>query len=139
MLSQSSRAPELKTQPSILVVGEYEALNEFLGLALAESVPCRVEIVASDMQALEVAPTRAPDLLIIDFDLPHLNGFQLDTQLRLHQVLQRVPTILLNVDPAFPNRDDPCLFCLPELFELNELLFLVKSLLLLSDRLRSQR
>lgn len=139
MRSEPLFSPEPQKPPTILLIGEDEALNTFLIMVLTDIVQRQFTCVSSCVQALHVAPTHAPDLIIIDSNLQRRSGFHLSKQLHTKQTLEHVPTLLLNTDLPLVQSKNPCLFCLQEAFGLHELLFLVTSLLLISHHLRSLR
>ena len=57
--------------------------------------------VADGHRAIEVAVQKVPDLILIDLELPGLNGLSVAKELRLHPELRVVPIIIISGhDPA---------------------------------------
>jgi len=57
--------------------------------------------VADGHRAIEVAVQQVPDLILIDLELPGLNGLSVARELRLHSELRVVPIIIISGhDPA---------------------------------------
>lgn len=56
-----------------------------------------LEVIAAHdgRQALELAKSECPDLLIIDYQMPGLNGLEVCLQLRAEARTVRIPTIML--------------------------------------------
>jgi CheY-like chemotaxis protein len=73
----ASTSPE----PKVLVVDDHhdgaETLGEFLRL-----LGCQVRLAYSGEEALDVAPKFAPDLVILDIEMPGLNGLETARRLR---------------------------------------------------------
>jgi two-component system, OmpR family, response regulator len=58
-----------------------------------------VEIAANREQVLSrVRRTPLPDLMLVDVQLPDLNGFDLLSRLKLHDALKAIPVIMLTAD-----------------------------------------
>jgi DNA-binding response OmpR family regulator len=55
-----------------------------------------VLLAADGREGLEVASARVPDLVLVDFVMPHMNGFQLCQALRAIDNLARVPVVLMS-------------------------------------------
>jgi CheY-like chemotaxis protein len=53
-------------------------------------------LVNDPYQALLVATQRKPDLFLIDYNLPYMNGVELYDQLHVLEGLEEVPAILLS-------------------------------------------
>jgi CheY-like chemotaxis protein len=66
----------------VLVVDDHhdgaETLGEFL-----QVLGCEVHIAHTGMEALDVAPTLHPELVILDIEMPGLSGFETARRLRL--------------------------------------------------------
>src|SRR5438552_192903 len=50
---------------------------------------------ASGREALELIGTKAPDLLILDLMLPHLDGLEICRRVRAHEKTAHIPIIML--------------------------------------------
>lgn len=55
-----------------------------------------VELAVDGRDGLEVATAMVPDLVLLDFVMPHMNGFQLCQALRAVDNLARVPVVLMS-------------------------------------------
>ncbi|QRZ61024.1 MtrAB system response regulator MtrA [Rothia sp. ZJ932] len=75
----------------ILVVDDDEALAEMVGIVLAQE-GYETEVCATGDQALDAYLTHRPDLVLLDFMLPGMDGIEVCAQLRQHT---DVPIIML--------------------------------------------
>ncbi|HEV3007456.1 MAG TPA: response regulator transcription factor [Burkholderiales bacterium] len=78
----------------ILVVEDEEVMRELLRLHLS-SAGYTVEVVEDAIGAGYAVLKRAPDLIICDVEMPHMDGFQLVAALRADDTLPRLPVIFL--------------------------------------------
>lgn len=62
----------------------------------------RVAAAGSGPEALEAAKREVPDLILLDVDMPQMNGFEVCRRLRAHGKTQQVPILFLSglVDPS---------------------------------------
>jgi two-component system sensor histidine kinase ChiS len=84
----------LKHPPLILLVDD-EPVNITLLECLLRSEGYDTVSATSGMQALTLAKTLNPDLVVLDIMMPEMNGFEVCQQLREHPNLQTLPIIFL--------------------------------------------
>ena len=70
----------------ILLVDDQREIRSIAGLALGKLGRFELHVCASGQEALEVAPDFAPDLLILDMNMPDLNGVETLERLRARGV-----------------------------------------------------
>ena len=51
---------------------------------------------ANGQEAIELAMQTAPDLLVLDVQMPRMNGYEVCRQVREHEMLSETPVILLS-------------------------------------------
>jgi serine phosphatase RsbU (regulator of sigma subunit) len=92
--SPSARAPDAPSR--ILIVDDDPAALRLLGLGL-ESAGFAVETAGSGEAALAAIAQRAPDAVVLDFEMPGLNGVEVCAQIRAAEALQvkELPVIML--------------------------------------------
>jgi CheY-like chemotaxis protein len=90
---------------TIMVVDDYEDLRRITHLAL-ESLGYRVVEAASGEEAVELAQTELPDLIIMDLNMPHLDGFAAIHRIRRLLGLRDVPVIAFSAHSAKDVRED---------------------------------
>jgi putative two-component system response regulator len=79
--------------PSILVVDDNLANLQYVRSQLSDSY--RVALAKSGPQALSMAARNLPDLILLDIDMPGMDGFETMESLKRHAALSRVPVIYL--------------------------------------------
>lgn len=79
----------------ILVVEDDEAMRDLLRLHLS-SAGYTVEVAEDAIAAGYAVLKGAPDLIVCDVLMPHMDGFELVTALRADATLPRMPVIFLS-------------------------------------------
>jgi len=78
----------------ILIVADDSAVREALSSSLADE-GCEIDYAAKGTQALKLAAQSMPDLVLLDADIPDMNGLDVCRHLRLDPLLAEVPIILI--------------------------------------------
>ena len=89
---------ELPGRPRILVVEDEPELRASITRFLS-CFDCDVAEAGSGREALEAAARHAPDLIILDFGLPDMNGFELLRRLRSQHDFATTPMLMLTGTP----------------------------------------
>jgi DNA-binding response OmpR family regulator len=112
----------------ILVVEDDENTRYALWLLLSEADRYYPMLVNDPYQALLVATQSKPDLFLIDYRLPHMNGIELYDRLHARQGLEDVPAIVLSAMRGEWQQElqDRHLAGLEKPFGMNELLALIE-------------
>ncbi|MDQ3036194.1 MAG: response regulator, partial [Myxococcota bacterium] len=79
----------------ILVVDDSTTVRRVVERTLREA-GFEVCLAADGREGLDVASAKVPDLVLVDFVMPHMNGFQLCQALRSIDNLARVPIVLMS-------------------------------------------
>ena len=74
-------------------------MAELLRLALIEGLGLEAEVVANGALVIDSATARRPDLLMLDVELPGLNGLDVFALLRSDPHWQGVPVLFLTALP----------------------------------------
>ncbi len=82
-------------KPIILVAEDSEDGREMLEMMLRLK-GYDVVVAADGLQAVELALTKVPDLILLDLELPQLNGLAVTKNLRRHPKLKAVPIIVIS-------------------------------------------
>ncbi|MGZ8711387.1 MAG: ATP-binding response regulator, partial [Thermoanaerobaculia bacterium] len=88
-----SRAPRDEARPEVLVIEDDAALLDVMSAQL-RATGLRVRTARSGWTALAAVSDRAPALIILDIDLPDLDGFGVVAELRNHPAYRRVPLLV---------------------------------------------
>jgi CheY-like chemotaxis protein len=85
----------LPWKPTILVAEDSADSREMMRVLL-EIKGYQVISAENGIRALEVAITTPPDVVLLDLELPQLDGLAVTRNLRLHPKLKRVPIIIVS-------------------------------------------
>jgi signal transduction histidine kinase/CheY-like chemotaxis protein len=88
--------------PHVLVADDVMATTIMLQ-RLFEIEGYRVTSVHNGVEALEAARSLLPDLLLLDIDMPYMNGFEVLRQLRETPVTANIPTIIITASGEWPS------------------------------------
>lgn len=78
----------------ILIVEDDAAFAQFLCNAISSETPHQPVHVTDSKQALHVIKEVTPNLIILDYHLPNMNGIDLYDLLHQHKELEHIPTIM---------------------------------------------
>jgi diguanylate cyclase (GGDEF)-like protein len=84
---------------SILVVDDSPNLHKLVRTYL-EGEPLSIHSAYNGTEAMEVAVTLKPDLILLDVDMPDLNGFEVCRWLKTNAVTNSLPIIFLTADTS---------------------------------------
>jgi len=94
-------AAPAKPRPSILVVEDFAMLRSSVMLWLEQRFPwCCIHGVESGEEALEHARAKRPDLVLMDLDLPGINGFEATSRMKLHAPEAAVVMLTMHDTPG---------------------------------------
>jgi len=92
--------PQIKAIPTILVAEDSADGREMMQMLLGLK-GYQVLGAANGLEAVEVAIARRPDLILIDLQLPKLDGLGVTRNLRRHPKFRKTPIIIVSGhDPA---------------------------------------
>lgn len=119
---------EAKTT-TILVVEADADIGSHLLEALSQKASYQVVLLTHSLQALQVARSIKPDLFILNYHLPEINGRELYDQLHAIKGLKHVPAIMVGADLPEQEVEQHRIVGLKKPFEMNELLEAIQSAL----------
>jgi CheY-like chemotaxis protein len=90
----------------VLIVEADAEIGPLLVQAINEETPYQAFLVTHAIQALQIAREITPDLLLLDYQLPDIDGFELYKKLHGMEKLKDIPAILITVSTSFPLRDN---------------------------------
>ena len=79
---------------TILIVDDEKHILKVLEFSLAES-GCAIETASSGAEALRKAASHTIDLLLIDYQMPGMNGFETVHELKNNEKYAELPVIML--------------------------------------------
>ena len=116
-------------EKTILIVEDDAAIGELLRLFLSEETPHQTILVSDADQALNIIKDIAPNLFLLDYRLPRMNGKQLYDQLHATKGLEHIPTIMTSTHTLEHEVQEPDVIVCIKPFDLDELLQTVEKLL----------
>lgn len=115
---------------TILLVEDDADIGEFIAQALNDETPYTILHVVDGPRALEAVASVKPDLFILDYQLPGMNGIELHD--RLHEVkgFGKIPTLIISANvPSRKEMQQRQITFLKKPFDLNDLFKAIEKLL----------
>ena len=81
---------------TILIVEDDPGIGQYLSLAISHETPYQSLLVTHSVRALEVVKHIRPNLFLLNYRLPCLNGVELYDQLHLTAGLETIPAIIMS-------------------------------------------
>ncbi|GAA0694868.1 hypothetical protein GCM10009104_23000 [Marinobacterium maritimum] len=95
--SDSAQALEVQAEERRVLYIEDNPANQRLMIDLFEDIPgCELECVATAEEGIERACSEPPDLILMDIDLPGMNGFQAQQLLQRNPLTGSIPVIAIS-------------------------------------------
>ena len=114
---------------SILVVEDDSDIGLFLVQAISQETPHQALLVTDGFQALKAIASIKPNLFILDYWLPSMNGIELYDRLHATRGLEDVPTIMISAQLPRRELHKRNIHSLNKPLELDEFLRLIERLL----------
>jgi len=117
---------EVKT---IVIVEDDESIGEFLLQAIQKETPYQAVLASHGFEALTMVHTLKPNLLILDYDLPDMNGITLYDTIHAIKALETLPALIITAQAVYKEVKARRLPLLKKPFELTDLLNQIERLL----------
>lgn len=114
---------------TILVVEDDAGIGSFLVQAITQETPHRALLVADSLEALKLIPEIEPGLLILDYQLPYLNGIELYDRLQNIDHVKSIPTMMISARLPLRDLHTRHIIGLKKPFELEEFFNLIEKLI----------
>lgn len=129
-MSQDQRVvSDLDTIKTILIVEDDDHIGEFLERVISEETPYKPLVVTDGFEALKVTHDLKPNLFLLDYLLPRMDGIELYDQLHAMKGFQDIPAIIISANVPRYELEKRSLVGLRKPLELSELLKQIQSLL----------
>lgn len=89
----------------ILIVEDSSAMRAFVRAALEEGGNAEVHEAASGFEALRVLPRRQFDLVIVDVNMPDINGLELVSFMRRSDPHRETPLLIISTEASARDRE----------------------------------
>ncbi len=117
------------TYKTILIIEDDASIGACLVEAIVEETPYLAFYVTDSLHALQVVEDLKPDLLVIDYRLPHMNGLELYDRIHAQRVLDDIPGIIISAELPVRETQKRHLIGMQKPFDLDELLNTINQLL----------
>ena len=81
---------------TILIVEDDADIGEFLERVISDETPYHALLVSNGFEALKITYDLKPDLLLLDYQLPGMNGIELYDRLHTTREREALPAIMLS-------------------------------------------
>ncbi len=113
----------------ILIVEDDAPFGDFLFQAFIQETHHQPILVTDGIQALNTLKEVTPDLIILDYNLPTMNGLELYDLLHEQKALEHIPTIMASAGVLEHNFQGRPIIGISKPVSLNKLLDLVAELM----------
>jgi CheY-like chemotaxis protein len=86
---------EAMTGKKVLLVEDYDASRGFMSFLLSTE-GCQVIEAVNGVEAVELAKSESPDLILMDLFMPQLDGVQATAAIRNDQATRDIPIIIIS-------------------------------------------
>lgn len=117
------------TDKTILLVEDDIDLSECIVAAIETVTSYQVVLVPDGFEALKIASTLKPDLFLLDYHLPNMDGLELYERLHTTRGLEAIPTLFLTAYPFSLAIRGRKIISMKKPFEFDELLQVIRELL----------
>lgn len=93
-----SKEKQKRQSTIILIVEDNLDIREFLALTLQVEIDADVLLAEDATHTLKIAETITPDLFILDYHLPDMNGLKLAEHLSTFPHCARIPMLLMSAN-----------------------------------------
>lgn len=114
---------------TIMIVEDDTYIGTFLVEAITGETPYRAFLVANGSQALEALRSLKPNLLILDYHLPGIDGLELYDRVHAVPEMQQIPAIMMSARLPQRELERRSIVGMNKPFDLDDFLQQVKSLL----------
>ncbi len=116
---------------TILLVEDDLSIGSFLVEAITQETPYRAIVATDSHTALKLVRHFKPDLFILDYGLPGMNGLELYDRLHINKELAVLPAILITANRHLPQHliQQRHLIAFLKPFDLDTLLATIETLL----------
>ena len=124
------------TEPvkTILIVEDDDHISEFLERVISEETTYKPLVVTDGFEALKVTQEVKPNLFVLDYHLPGMDGIELYDRLHAEKAFQDIPALIISARLPKRELDKRSLAGLHKPLELSELLQKIEEVLESSER-----
>ena len=115
---------------TIFIVEDDETIGALLVQTIEQETPYRAVLASDGFQALKMLPTVQPDVLLLDYGLPDMNGLEFYDTIHAVKALKHLPVLIVSAQAARIQKEVRArqLLLLQKPFELTTLLEAIERL-----------
>ena len=121
--------PKRAAEKTILIVEDDTYISEVLVLVISQETPSQALFVPDAFQALVTINDIKPDLFLLDYHLPRMNGIELYDRLHTTQGLEHVRAIMISANLPQQEIRQRQIVGIPKPFGLDDLLNTIENVL----------
>ena len=91
---------DLTATKMIFIVEDDEAVGALLVQAIELETSYQAVLASDGFQALKMLRTVKPDVLLLDYGLPDMNGLELYDTIHAFKALERLPALIISAEAA---------------------------------------
>ncbi|MCA9797862.1 MAG: response regulator, partial [Candidatus Eremiobacteraeota bacterium] len=96
--------PQFDQRSQVLLV-EDNAINRQVATELLESLGAQVRTATNGLEAIAEVQSRAPDLILMDVQMPELDGIEATRRIKADKELARIPIVALTAHAMAHDRE----------------------------------
>ena len=85
---------------TVFIVEDDEAIGELLVQAIEQETSYQAVLASDGFQALKMLRTVKPDLILLDYSLPGMNGLELYDTIHTVKALKHLPVLIVSAETA---------------------------------------
>ncbi len=98
MDTSNSAQKDLTEVKTVFIVEDDEAIGELLVQAIEQETSYQAVLASDGFQALKMLRTVKPDLLILDYGLPDMNGLEFYDTIHAVKALKHLPVLIVSAE-----------------------------------------
>jgi CheY-like chemotaxis protein len=114
---------------TVLVVEDDEDIGAFIVQAISQETPYQALLATDGFQALKMVRSLIPNLFLLDYHLPSMDGIELYDNLRDSEELKDMPVVMFTASLSTPELREREIIFVQKPAELDELLQTIRKVL----------
>lgn len=131
MMPEQQSTNHMTVSKTILIVDDDGDIADFLARAILSETPYQPVVASSASQVSRLVQSVKPDLLVLDYHLPGMDGIELYDWLHVDPTFEDIPALLLTASKSMPRQEikQRQIVGLGKPIDLDEFLALIQKLL----------
>jgi len=100
MATDNSAQKDPTAVKTVFIVEDDEAIGDLLVQAIEQETSYHAVLASDGFQALKMLRTVKPDLILLDYSLPGMNGLELYDTIHTVKALKHLPVLIVSAETA---------------------------------------